>query len=190
MDIERFDSWVRALTRARSRRGAVLGLLSGGLGLLSLTETEAKRRKKKKKKKGGGSPPASPPPPSDSPSPPSPPPPPPPPVPVCTPSCTNGMTCQNGTCACPPGRSICAFTGTCTACCINADCCNGQLPCPGGQICVATGDGNRVCSCTNSDFLTYCNGVCIDVLGDNNNCGRCGRQCEEGYQCLSGFCSP
>jgi hypothetical protein len=58
MDGSQFDTLLRGL---RPRRGALLGLLGGTLGLLGLTESEAKHRKHKHKSRGGGSPPASPP---------------------------------------------------------------------------------------------------------------------------------
>jgi hypothetical protein len=62
MDGSQFDTLLRGLTIASSRRGAVVGLLGGTLGLLGLTESEAKHKKKHHKKKKGSSPPASPPP--------------------------------------------------------------------------------------------------------------------------------
>jgi hypothetical protein len=43
MESGRFDGWVRAWTAGRSRRGAVLGLLGGGLSLIGLSETRAKK---------------------------------------------------------------------------------------------------------------------------------------------------
>ena len=49
---KRFDSWVRGLTTARSRRSALVGLIGGGLGLLSFGESEAKKHKMKKGKEG------------------------------------------------------------------------------------------------------------------------------------------
>src|SRR5215212_893718 len=102
MDADRFDTLARALTDARSRRGALASLLGGTLGLLTLTETAGRHKKHKKKRK-------------------------PPPVgttpPVacpegqkscrgsCLPSnqcCTDGdcpalrPSCQQGACTCPP----------------------------------------------------------------------------------------
>src|SRR3954462_6727970 len=74
MDGSQFDGLLRSLTTARSRRGAMVGVLGGALGLLGLTESEAKHKKKHRKKKGNGSPPSSPPT-SPPPSPPASPPP-------------------------------------------------------------------------------------------------------------------
>src|SRR4051794_2315536 len=61
MDGSQFDTLLRGLTIAKSRRGALLGLLGGTLGLLGPRETEARHHHKKHKKKGG-SPSISPPP--------------------------------------------------------------------------------------------------------------------------------
>jgi hypothetical protein len=53
MDAERFDTLARALTEARSRRGALTSLLGGTLGLLGLAGTAAKKKKGKGKKGKG-----------------------------------------------------------------------------------------------------------------------------------------
>ena len=109
MDTERFDSWVRALTGVRSRRGTLVGLLGGGLGLIGLTEAEAKKHKKHKKKKGGGAPPP----------------------PACTPVCA-GKACGDDGC----GGSCGSCGGT--ACVSGACSCTGQpdlTGCGGGRQC-------------------------------------------------------
>src|SRR4051812_19841269 len=67
MDTERFDRWVRTLTAPRSRRGALTGLLGGGLSLLGVAGATAKHHKKKHKRKQGRD--TSPPPPPLSPGP-------------------------------------------------------------------------------------------------------------------------
>lgn len=54
MDDSRFDALARTLTDPRSRRGALAALLGGTLGLLGLTEVDAKKKKKGKGKKGKG----------------------------------------------------------------------------------------------------------------------------------------
>src|SRR4051812_8808461 len=107
MDATQFDTLLRGLTSARPRRGAVVGLLGGALGLFVLSESEAKHHKKRKKKPGGGSPPVPPPP-----SPPSPP-------AGCTPTCTGvacgapdgcGGVCQAGSAlATRPASRACAL---------------------------------------------------------------------------------
>jgi len=56
----RFSSLPHSLTRVRSRRSALASLLGGKLGVLSLTDMDAKKRKKgkhgKKKHKDGNHP--------------------------------------------------------------------------------------------------------------------------------------
>src|SRR4051794_33582316 len=150
MDNERFDGWVRGLTTTRSRREAVVGLLGGGLGLLSLTESEAKHHKKKKKR-GGGSPPVSPPgsPPASPPgSPPT----------GCTPQCQDrecgddgcGGSC--GSCGAVPCRE-----GVC-----NCESQNEHTDCGGGRQCsdvfCATPPRCRNDGCFSNDAC--CSGVC------------------------------
>src|SRR3954447_14282292 len=121
MDGSQFDSLLRTLTAARSRRGALLGLLGGALGPLGLTDTSARHHKKKKKKK---SPPAVPPPPQCPAS-----------CPACQ-TCTNGQSCTpaandttcdsdgrclNGTCnplpTCAGSGEPCDFTTQFPVCC-------------------------------------------------------------------------
>ena len=68
MDGSQFDTLLQGLTAARSRRGALVGLLGGAVGLFGLKESEAKHKKKHKHKKPP--PPVSPPPVSPPPSPP------------------------------------------------------------------------------------------------------------------------
>ena len=207
MDPHRFDSLTRALTNARSRRGTLLSLLGGALGLLGLAETAAKKgkdvrgegknKKKKKKKKKRPSPasltPVSlPPPPADPGTVPSPPPPPPLPPPVCTPtSCTGKRTCQNGICACPSGTKFCEFEGECEGCCSNAECCNGAVPCPPeSQTCVDDGI-KAVCGCR-PGTEELCGGKCLAPCGQFQlrnpvTCGCCWRN---GAGALSACTSP
>jgi hypothetical protein len=79
MDGAQFDGLMRQVTTARSRRGALLGVLGGMVGLLGLTETDAKHKKKHKKKKGGSLPVS-----------------PPPSGPACPASCPACQECING----------------------------------------------------------------------------------------------
>src|SRR5262245_54956284 len=69
MDGRAFEVLLQRLTTVRSRRGAVVGLLGGGLGLLGIAESEAKKHKKHKKKKRRA---AAPPPPAPASPPPGP----------------------------------------------------------------------------------------------------------------------
>ncbi len=118
MDGSQFDSLLRRLSATRSRRGALIGLLTGSLGLLGLTETEAKHRKKKHKKKGGGSLPVS-----------------------CIgqpdfTNCGGGGQCSGGVCAAPPNCGV-APDGCASA----LDCC-GNVCDPLGRTCPLSDPGN------------------------------------------------
>src|SRR5215207_9125031 len=128
MDADRFDSLVRSLTGARSRRGALRGLLAGSLGLLGWSpaeDTTAKNCKKitnkaKRKKclaKARGQTPVVPPSPC---------------VPQCAATnacdgdgcgnscgvCTAPTVCVGGSCVCPDGTKPCG-----SACILTAECC-------------------------------------------------------------------
>ena len=175
MEHERFDSWVRTLTTARTRRRALLGLVGGGVGLFSLTETEAKHHQKHKKKKGGGggSPPVSPPPVS----------PPPPPF-ICPSQRVCGATC------CPEGQ-VCGSNGAC----VDPSCCSGSASCGGrtteGTSCCVVPSQARCC-CPSSPgaddgFVECCTGAACNascpngggvtiggISGSQNPDGTCG----------------
>jgi hypothetical protein len=118
MDTERFDSWVRTLATACTRRGAAMGLLGSGMSLVGLTVVEAKRHKKKHKKQPGGSLPVS-----------------------CavqpdfTP-CGSGQQCSGGVCATPPNCGV-APDGCASA----LDCC-GNVCDPLGRTCPLSDPGN------------------------------------------------
>ncbi len=51
MDNDRFDALIRRLADTRSRRGALVGLAGGALGLLGLTEASAKNHRRHKHKR-------------------------------------------------------------------------------------------------------------------------------------------
>src|SRR4051812_36320161 len=95
MDGSQFDTLLRGVTTARSRRSAVPVMLRGALGLLGLSETQDKHHKKNHKR--GGTPPAPPPP-----SPPSPPPPNPCQGQPDRTVCGVGQYCFGGGCGAPP----------------------------------------------------------------------------------------
>ncbi len=82
--------------------------------------------------------------------------------------------------------------------------CDGSLDDPGEDEC----DSNATCSSDGSSFscvcdsgytgnglscscpggLSDCNGSCVDLSGDLNNCGACGNPCGAGAVCSSGSC--
>lgn len=133
MESERFDSLISGLTVARSRRVALLGLVGGALGLLSVAESDAKKkhRKHKKKKQGGSSSP-------------------PPPV-----TCSDGI--KNGTetdVDCGGKCSRCTDGRTCSVAndCVSGTCTGGTcVTCADKQLCGS--DGNGPCQC-NRDVLS------------------------------------
>jgi hypothetical protein len=187
MDGTQFDRLLRTVTTTRSRRSAMLSVLGGALGLIGLTEAEAKHHKKKKKKKGG-SPPASPP--ASPPSPPA--------VqcpascPVCQ-ACTNGQSCtvqadgatcennpckgcQNGACVNLANDTACNGDGRCLngVCNPNPHCWSTGLPCIQGP-----------------DETPCCAGVCQSFGSATTTCGRLnnpGLPCNVGTDCELGSC--
>ncbi len=77
---------------------------------------------------------------------------------ACGNRCQGDLVCNGTSCGCPGGRSRCPNNG---------------------NRCVA--DLNECCAVGQA----LCNGACIDVQADTNNCGRCDRQCG-GVQVCSG----
>ncbi|MCA9546126.1 MAG: hypothetical protein KC613_17095 [Myxococcales bacterium] len=59
---------------------------------------------------------------------------------------------------------------------------DGATDWPDDAGCAGAGD-----LCEQEGFA-FCDGACIDVQDDENNCGRCGRVCEAGVECLEGAC--
>ena len=132
-------------------------------------------------------------------------------------SCNNGVCESNNSCvpgtACDADgdgctQDTCDFTGTCVVgppvvcsgdgnSCTQAVCqsqgsnsfvCNNQTL-PDGTAC----DNNGVCqngSCQPScpAGQTECNGNCVDLQNDVNNCGACGNACSEFMVCFFGTC--
>jgi hypothetical protein len=160
MNTEPFERWVRDLAAARSRRGAVVGLIVGTLSLSGRADTEAKHHTKKHKKHhGGGSPPVAAP---------------------AEPTCTDGL--QNGSetgvdCggSCPPcangqgctSRHDCASAvctaGICQTCAPGSNCSVGEsCICVGPEsgvaspVCVTSGAGPTEGGCTACPAGTIC----------------------------------
>jgi len=59
---------------------------------------------------------------------------------------------------------------------------DGQVDWPADDGCAAQGD-----QCEQAGH-GLCDGVCQDLINDRNHCGVCGRSCEEGVECIEGFC--
>jgi Putative metal-binding motif len=95
-------------------------------------------------------------------------------------ACPGLLTCQAGTCACPPANtcgSECVDKNTDTdhcgacfhACPTVATCVGGTCDCPGSQ--------------------TACGSICVDTQTDELNCGGCGQPCPAGATCDGGDCA-
>jgi hypothetical protein len=202
MDVDRFDTLARSLTRGGSRRHALTGLVTGALSLLGARAEEvaahdlkakckkksgqAKKKCLKKTKEnaaehaaqdasgGGGGGGGG----DDQ------------PPPVCTAPCTGGRICQaGGICACPSGTRGC-FNGNCGACCSNFDCCtppDGQFICtqPGSQTCLDTIP--RVCGVSCTDGVQNGSESDVDCGGSCPRCGN-GKRCSTHQDCVSAKC--
>ena len=59
---------------------------------------------------------------------------------------------------------------------------DGRSDYPGDEGCSGAGD-----PCEQPGFA-QCGGVCMDVVGNEQNCGACGRACDVGVECLDGIC--
>jgi hypothetical protein len=145
MDAEQFDTLARSLTDRRSRRGALASLLGGSLGLVGLTQTEAKAKKTKpcppcKKRKKGKCKPK-------------------PAGTACTVSTGGSGRCQNGACI---GPRECTTAATCPAppaslLCAEATCVGGICrfgPKPAGTLCRA--------AASDCDVAEVCDGASLD----------------------------
>ncbi len=211
MDGSDFDTLARSLTTARSRRGALTGLLLGSLGLLGIVAEEAaaknckKIKNKQKRKKCLAK------------------------ATLCVPSCAFAFcgddgcggscgtcaapeTCLNGRCVCLPkcAGKACGPDGcgdVCGTCTDGRTCQSGQCACPAVECngaCVPTCDGDTVrdprdCTCCTRAFGTCgtalskpcCSGICRDsgqVCCDSCEGLANGDPCEFDAQCASGFC--
>jgi hypothetical protein len=197
LDPRRFDTLARSLHELRSRRGALVALMSGTLGLLGLAETTAKKKKGKGKgkKKGGKK--------GGNPSPPSSPPP-----HACTPDCSAGRNCGDngcgGSCGSCSGTLSCGGGGTAGVCgtgclsnCQNANgtprncgddgCGNSCGPCTGENYACEPSVG--FCGCRIHNDITPCEGGCVNWRTSQDHCGRCNNPCIPGQICCNGRCT-
>ncbi|HET8940164.1 MAG TPA: hypothetical protein VFN67_42275 [Polyangiales bacterium] len=103
-------------------------------------------------------------------------------------SCSSG-SCQVSTCNAGFGNCDANASNGCeTNLQTNAAHCSAcGAACPANFVCQA---GRCVCD-SNSDCASgqnCCNGACVDVRGDKNNCGGCGTVCAGSQSCCSGTC--
>lgn len=80
--------------------------------------------------------------------------------------CPKGAKCKNGKCKCKGGRKKCG-----------KKCCKKGFVCEGGEC---------VSPCAPGD--TDCDGTCVDLENDEDNCGACGNPCAGDEACMGGEC--
>ena len=49
---------------------------------------------------------------------------------------------------------------------------------------------NKECPGGCGDFTRCCDGACLNVVSDRNNCGDCGTVCGTGFYCANAVCTP
>ena len=99
---------------------------------------------------------------------------------TCSPACTDGNVCDDGTCKCPAELTSCG--GTCfdvTSDLSHCGACNAL--CNNGRECV----GSK-CGCPSND--AYCSNACVDTANSATDCGGCGKACGAPRLCISGAC--
>ncbi len=84
---------------------------------------------------------------------------------TCGTVCHGTTSCVNGSCQCPAGLHLCA-DGSCKECCGDTDC---DYLGPGA---------NPKC----------CDGMCVSLRRDENNCGACGNVCWADQSCVNDRC--
>jgi hypothetical protein len=48
---------------------------------------------------------------------------------------------------------------------------------------------NGILANKGKELLQCCKKKCVDVVGDMNNCGQCGKKCKQGERCCGGVCT-
>jgi len=131
---------------------------------------------------------------------------------ACGAACPHGAICRAAVCSCPEGTALCR--GACVdtrAFDFDPNNCGARgSVCPPGQfcsegscgVCRQLGDdcaaGADCCqgycnqgSCDLCPADTVpCNGVCVNIVTDVNNCGACGHGCAVEEFCCFGGCGP
>ncbi len=106
-------------------------------------------------------------------------------------------------CNCPPGttkvNNLCVPESPCEQNCPEGTTCIDGLCVPGcsgdGTLCDGTcvdlNQDEENCGACGSACEFYeacCDGTCINIYDDENNCGACGVVCDTGETCVEGFC--
>ncbi|MCC6523066.1 MAG: hypothetical protein IT373_10430 [Polyangiaceae bacterium] len=117
-----------------------------------------------------------------------------------TPLCSNGtcvFSCDAGLTACPTAAPTSCVNvlndpdncGTCdNPCAAPTPVC---VPAPAGTGGAGGGPAGLPATCETGcpQGLANCNGACVDVNTDFNNCGNCGQSCNDNSVCTSDACS-
>ncbi len=95
--------------------------------------------------------------------------------------------CQKGEALPDGGTTILQCNGTCTDITTDPKNCGGcagggGAVCGSGQVCAPNDAGGGVCQ-TSCGTAVDCNGACVTLSTDPNNCGACGNACAQGYGC-------
>ena len=114
----------------------------------------------------------------------------------CGRQCHDGANCVYGDCQCPSGsgETYCYGTETCTNLLTDPANCGGcGLECSPDRFCCPAywgfcGDPSIQTQDCCGRYQRICNGVCVDMERDNDNCGECGRRCRDGASCVYGEC--
>ncbi|MBL9028521.1 MAG: hypothetical protein JNL21_40390 [Myxococcales bacterium] len=103
----------------------------------------------------------------------------------CTNSCGSNEVCNGGQCECAGGLHACPLQMGCFSDTSTSHCGPTCAQCGANEACV---DGS--CECLPG--LTDCNGVCLNLQTNGDNCGACGNTCSTaafpGASCSSGHC--
>lgn len=59
----------------------------------------------------------------------------------------------------------------------------GGVKVSGGGGAAASSGGGGDAPCPGPGITRRCNGVCVNIQEDSNNCGGCGTKCRDGYHC-------
>ena len=109
--------------------------------------------------------------------------------------CCRGTVCKRGRCRCAAGRKDCDGDKVCetdpltdprncgacgTTCGVFKVCSDGRCVCEPGR----TPCGISCCR----PGAACCDGRCVDLSDDPDNCGACGSRCGEGQVCQGGSC--